>query len=307
MSLFNKNRLLNRKYVDEVKKPWWKNASVEFSGKTLIYALRIFLDKKISEKEKKLLDTPYRIFPDYRFDVNDAYSYEEKDNKYQKIKGVLFEYDGDKHYYSSFKCEADRIKTAEVVRLGFRKIRIPFYLQFTKDIAKFIFDGLMYHYTGKKYYSDEKYYNTIQSIYYDPVTGESLKNVKLEKIEYQLENNDPYPLIPASGMHWSEYVPSCFHEKGLERFIKDITWKSTRPGNDQLVSAFPESSINEIFHTLDLYAKDAEINNTNRDDLIFPMSDSYMSSTFMKLYSSYKPLKQEYLNRVFFLRKKYKI
>ena len=85
MSLFNKTRLLNRKYVDEVKKPWWKNASVEFSGKTLIYALRIFLDQKISDKEKKLLDTPYTIFPDYRYDVNDAYSYEEKDNTYLKI------------------------------------------------------------------------------------------------------------------------------------------------------------------------------------------------------------------------------
>ena len=48
--LYNKTRLLNRKYVDEVKKPWQKNASVEFSGKTLIYALRIFLDPKISEK-----------------------------------------------------------------------------------------------------------------------------------------------------------------------------------------------------------------------------------------------------------------
>ena len=44
----------------------------------------------------------------------------------------------------------------ELANIGYRRIRVPYY-QLTKDLAKFLFDDLMYHFTGKKYYSLEKY------------------------------------------------------------------------------------------------------------------------------------------------------
>ena len=68
------------------------------------------------------------------------------------IKGIIFEYDGDKHYYSMMKIESDNIKMKELARLRYRRIRIPLYYQLTIDIAKFIFDDLMFHYSGKKYF-----------------------------------------------------------------------------------------------------------------------------------------------------------
>ena len=154
-----------KKYVDGIKHPWWNYIWdkeikwVELSERSLKYALYAFLGDDCNIKggkkgdKKKLEGTEYRIFPDYTATLKDSNksftAWDKNKNKPVPIKGIIFEYDGDKHYYSMFKIESDNIKMKELARLGYRRIRIPLYYQLTIDIAKFIFDDLMFHYTGK--------------------------------------------------------------------------------------------------------------------------------------------------------------
>ena len=60
----------------------------------------------------------------------------------------------------------------------FKKNKIPYCN--TEDLAKFIFDDLIFHYTGRKYYNHTAYINSIKKIYRNPKTGETLKDLKKE-------------------------------------------------------------------------------------------------------------------------------
>ena len=158
----------------------------------------------------------------------------------------------------------------ELARLEYRRIRIPFYYQLTEDLAKFIFDDLMYHFTGRTYYSKYKYEKTIIEIYKDPKTGEKLNINDLK--------NKSYPLIYSPGMHQSEYVPATFHEKALERFLDDLEFSSSRPGAEKC--CFPGSAKHQIFRSLQLYIKDTKNEEGERKHLILPKQSSGQARRF---------------------------
>ena len=268
-----------KKYVDGIKPPWWNYnwdkeiKWVELTERSLKYALYAFLGDDCNIKggkkgdKKKLEGTEYRIFPDYTATLKDSNksftAWDKNKNKPVPIKGIIFEYDGDKHYYSMFKIESDNIKMKELARLGYRRIRIPLYYQLTIDIAKFIFDDLMFHYTGKKYFSLERYYEAIKKIYRDPISGKSIEKLSTD----DLKNMD-YPVVYSPGMQLTEYIPATFHDEGLKRVLHDFQWTSKRPGSES--KGFPESAKHQFFKSLQLYIKDTKNNeHEEKKHLIF--------------------------------------
>ena len=125
---------------------------------------------------------------------------------------------------------SDYLKIKEIVNLNYRRIRIPFYFQLTEDIAKFIFNGLMFHYTGQRYYTYEKWKEAVKKVYVDPTNEETIKDDDFSK-HYPLKGSPDkhYPLIGSPGMHATEYIPASFVTKGLKKFLKDFNWESDRP------------------------------------------------------------------------------
>ena len=166
---FIKKNNPEKKYVGGIKPPWWiynnekKIEWIELTEKSLRHVLYAFLGDDCNIKggkkgdKKKLEGSKYTIFPDYMVTLKDSNksftALDKQKDKEVPIDGIIFEYDGDKHYYSMMKIESDNIKMTEIAFLKYRRIRIPFYYQLTIDIAKFIFDDLMFHYSGKKYFS----------------------------------------------------------------------------------------------------------------------------------------------------------
>ena len=57
------------------------------------------------------------------------------------------------------------------MEVNFTNINFDRDFQLTKDTAKFIFDDLVFHYTGQKYYNDNAYIKSIKQIYRNPKTG----------------------------------------------------------------------------------------------------------------------------------------
>ena len=315
---FNTVRINNpdRKYVTDIKPLWWKlNKLNQLNEKSLKIALSAFLgeDCNINGDRKKLKGSDYTIFPDYVVTLKDTKkpftAWNKKERKTEQINGVIFEYDGDKHYYSMLKIESDNIKMKEIAKLKYRRIRIPFYYQLTKSIAKFIFDDLMFHFAGKKYFDENKYYEAIKKIYRDPITGKSLE----KKSKNELKNMD-YGVVYSPGMSLSEYVPATFHDYALRRFINDFKWKSNRPGSES--KGFPESAKHQIFRSLQLYIKDTKINESEEKKyLILPTSGprkfsgqkSDHAKEFMVEYEKFEngPKVNEYFDEVFYLREEY--
>jgi len=299
----------NKKYVDNIKKPWWKlnkegKKSFELDRNTIYEVLKIFLDDCNVPNKEKVIDkklTEYSIKPDYlitpKENTKKKFTAWDKINKKEiPIKGIVFEYDGDKHYYSTFKIESDRIKMKELAKIGYRRIRVPFYYQLTKDLAKFLFDDLMYHFTGKKYYSLEKYEKAIFEVYRHPMTGEKLNNEDL--------NNDSCPIVYSPGMSLTEYVPSTFHEEALKKFLDDFEFKSPRPGAEKI--CFPESAKKQIFRSLQLYIKDTKNEDGEREHLILPDHNSLYAKKIRDEYNKFinNPNK-EYFKEVFYIREEY--
>ena len=309
-----------RKYVHGINPPWWNynkknNEWNELSEKTLHHALYAFLkdDCDISEGRKMLKGAEYRIFPDYTVtpkDSNKSFTAWDEDlNRPVPIDGIIFEYDGDKHYYSSMKIESDNIKMIEIKRLKYRRIRIPLYYQLTIDIAKFIFDDLMFHYSGKKYFSLERYYEAIKKIYRDPISGKSLEKLSTD----DLKNMD-YPVVYSPGMQETEYVPATYHDDALRRVVHDFQWKSPRPGSES--KSFPESAKHQFYRSLQLYIKDTKNNEheEERKHIILPIPNpkrpghqkSYYANQFMEGYENFeKQPVQEHFKKVFYVREEY--
>ena len=319
---FNFTRKNNpeRKYVDGIKPPWWNynkknNEWNELSEKSLHHALYAFLkdDCDINSDKKKLKGSEYIIFPDYTVtpkDSNKSFTAWDEDlNRPVPIEGIIFEYDGDKHYYSMMKIESDNIKMDEIKRLKYRRIRIPFYYQLTIDIAKFIFDDLMFHFTGKKYFSEKRYYEAIKKIYRDPISGKSLEKLSTD----DLKKKD-YPVVHTPGMQLTEYVPATYHDDALRRVVHDFQWKSPRPGAES--KGFPESAKHQFFRSLQLYIKDTKNSeHEERKHLILPIPNpkrpghqkSYYANQFMEEYENFeKQPVQEHFKKVFYLREEYR-
>jgi len=306
---FTKLKHKDRIYVNGVQRTWWilrkENKDNQLTEKTFIKVLKIFMPeyKDSIFAQKKLPGSKFHmISPDYRIELNDATSYNSKTKDVEKIKGIIFEYDGDKHFQSAMQMHADKRKMKEITRLGYRRIRIPFYYQLTEELSKFIFNGLMFHYTGKTFYHPDKWKKAVKEIYIHPVYGTKLTDKDL---------SEDFPIIGSPGMHKTEYVPSAFNAKGLRAFVKDLYWKSKRSYknlNQHPDAEFPEASRQQIIKTLELYIKDTNEGKGGKpDELILPSKNhskygKNLNNIYHKVKSSFK---KRHLTKVFYAREKY--
>jgi hypothetical protein len=107
---------------------------------------------------------------------------------------LAFEYDGPYHYDTVFKIERDTRKSLELEKQGFTIIRVPYYLQFTKDIAKYYFEPY-------QAYSDEKYQKMLTECY---------------------EINDESDML-APGWHGTKALPANWTDRGIEIFLDEVS------------------------------------------------------------------------------------
>ncbi len=198
---------------------------------------------------------------------------------YAKIdnKHIVFEFNGNHHYQSSFKILTDWRKNevlSDPSRNHFGRkfivFKIPYYMQLTKDYAKYLFRDLATKKLGKSYFSNEKFKKAIKKIY----------------------NTYREDLIYAPGLHTSKQTPATFNEDGIERFLKEMEDMKKYP-----------SIKSQIIHSLRLYISDVTYFNKKpwkKDkewkNLIIPKNKS-----FLKFFNS--ELKKEHLN-CFFEREK---
>ena len=152
----------------------------------------------------------------------DSKSNIEPDYFYENL-GLIFEFDGPDHYNDSYKIMKDERKYNGLKnikkngkKVDIRIIRIPYYVQLSKDVAKFFFKDLIIHF-GKElknlpkdgFYSDEKYSKAISKIYKNIFTGKSAQS------EYE---------VLSCGLHSSNKFPSEFTEKGIEKILNDFAF-----------------------------------------------------------------------------------
>lgn len=139
--------------------------------------------------------------------------------------GLVFEFDGPDHYNNSLKIMKDERKYNDLQyikkngkKVDIRIIRIPYYIQLTKDVAKFIFKDLIIHFSkvlknlpseSEGLYSDLKYEKAISKIYKNMFTGKPAVS------EYE---------VLSCGLHSSARWPSEFTEKGIEKMLKDFSF-----------------------------------------------------------------------------------
>lgn len=302
--------------VSHIIVPYWKlnflknkkgeetQAAHELSEKLFGHALIEFIKdcKIISNKketrqfirnfyENKKLNFRYMIEPDFVVLPKEKGFFKDRYNK--DIEALIFEFDGDKHYYSSTVINSDNNKMKQLENFDLRRIRIPYYFQLTKDIAKFIFDDLIYHYTGQKYFNNDAYIRSVKQIYKNPKTGETLKDLEKES-----------PCIYSPGLHTSEYVPGSLHSLGLKKICDDFDFVSERDASIK----FPESAKHQFFRSLQLYINDCNLGRGGKigEELVLPLNESKEAQRFMSQYKSYSSkLDSNYLNQVFFTRERY--
>ena len=127
---------------------------------------------------------------------------------------VVFEFNGNHHYQSPFKIHTDtrkkntlndpkkntRIKKGSGPGVKYETFKIPYYMQLTKDFAKYLFQDECLKKLGKSYYSDIKYKKAIKLMY----------------------NTDNENMIFAPGLHTSKQTPATYCEEGLDRFLKEM-------------------------------------------------------------------------------------
>ena len=128
---------------------------------------------------------------------------------YAMIKGkhVVFEFNGNHHYQSSFKILTDWRKHEVLsdpdrnhLNEKFIIFKIPYYMQLTKDYAKYLFGDLAKEKLGQNFYHDKKFKKVIKEIY----------------------NTDNEDLIFAPGLHTTKQTPATFNEDGIERFLQEM-------------------------------------------------------------------------------------
>ena len=185
-------------------------------------------------------------------------------------KHVIFEFNGNHHYQSSFKIDTDKRKRNALgdpnkntdIRNGpgreYKIFKVPYYMQLTKDYAKYLFHDRCIEELGKSYYSDAKYMKAIKSLY----------NVENEKMVY------------APGLHNSKQTPANYNEEGLKRFLKEM---------DEMSSKYP-SIRHQFIHSLNLYIKDVP---KGKEHLIVPLKNTKFTEWF-----SLK-VDEKYLNCIF--------
>ena len=194
---------------------------------------------------------------------------------YAKIKGkhVVFEFNGNHHYQSSFKILTDWRKhevlsdpSRNHLKRKYIIFKIPYYMQLTKDYAKYLFGDLAKEKLGENFYKDDKFKKAIKKIY----------------------NTDNEDLIFAPGLHTSKQTPATFNEDGIERFLQEMVD----------IKKYP-SIKHQVVHSLKLYIKDVTHfnkkpwkNNKEWKNLIIPKNKKFLD------FFDFEPDKK-YLNCVF--------
>ena len=194
---------------------------------------------------------------------------------YAMIKGkhVVFEFNGNHHYQSSFKILTDWRKHEVLsdparnhLKRKFIIFKIPYYMQLTKDYAKYLFGDLAEEKIGKSFYNDKKFKKAIKKIY----------------------NTDREDLIFAPGLHTSKQTPATFNEDGIERFLQEM----------EDIEKYP-SVKHQIVYSLKLYINDVTLfnqkpwkNNKEWKNLIIPKNKKFLD------FFDFEP-DEKYLNCVF--------
>ena len=209
--------------------------------------------------------------------------------------GLIFEFDGPIHYQNTFKILKDRIKYGNLDSIELngkpkilRVIRIPYYWQLTRDVAKYIFRDLVKHFSERLpnlpkegFYSDEKYFKAISKIYQNMFTG--------KRATSELE-------IPACGIHESMEGPARFCWQGIDELLDDFERK------DNLLKP-PKSIEHQYMWCLKHWLIDIEKSgNKNMEWLILPLKKdgSPWHERFMDRYNeNINNMKEEYLQHVF--------
>ncbi len=210
--------------------------NTKFQGGSKKKELRIY-----EIKNKKKLGQPFRC------------------DWYAKVKGkhVVFEFNGNHHYQSSFKILTDWRKH-EVLSNPSRNdlnrkyviFKIPYYMQLTKDYAKYLFGDLAKEKLGRSFYNDKKFKKAIKKIY----------------------NTDNEDLIFAPGLHTSKQTPATYNEDGIERFLQEMEDTKKYP-----------SIKHQVVYSLKLYINDVTLfnrkpwkNNKEWKNLIIPKNKKFL-------------------------------
>ena len=194
---------------------------------------------------------------------------------YAEIEGkhIVFEFNGNHHYQSSFKILTDWRKHEVLsdparnhLKRKFIIFKIPYYMQLTKDYAKYLFGDLAEEKIGKSFYNDRKFRKAIKKIY----------------------NTDREDLIFAPGLHTSKQTPATYNEDGIDRFLQEM----------EDIKKYP-SIKHQVVHSLKLYIKDVTLFNKkpwkkNKEwkNLIIPKNKKFLD------FFDFEPDKK-YLNCVF--------
>ena len=194
---------------------------------------------------------------------------------YAEIEGkhIVFEFNGNHHYQSSFKILTDWRKHEVLsdparnhLKRKFIIFKIPYYMQLTKDYAKYLFGDLAEEKIGKSFYNDKKFRKAIKKIY----------------------NTDREDLIFAPGLHTSKQTPATYNEDGIDRFLQEM----------EDIKKYP-SIKHQVVHSLKLYIKDVTLFNKkpwkkNKEwkNLIIPKNKKFLD------FFDFEPDKK-YLNCVF--------
>jgi len=108
---------------------------------------------------------------------------------------IVFEYDGWHHYTDVFKMDRDQRKKNALLEQGFEVITFPYYLQLTKDLAKYYFER------DFGVYSEHKYRQILEKIY----------------------KTDQEKNILAPGWHTTKNTPANFIPKGIDKLLSEVS------------------------------------------------------------------------------------
>ena len=148
--------------------------------------------------EKNLLITASIFWPDgdwgsqkrFKYDPNNQRKYYMVDCFSDKMK-IIWEYEGPDHYEDVWKLKRDEERAKYFEDIGYKFLRWPYWLQLTKDVAKYYFE---------KSYNEDKYLQAIKKIY------------KVDKPEFVL----------SPGFHESKNTPANYVANGVRRFMKEL-------------------------------------------------------------------------------------
>ncbi|MBL6858208.1 MAG: hypothetical protein ISQ92_05920 [Pelagibacteraceae bacterium] len=218
-----------------------KYGNLEFN---LNKCLEVFFEKKFQQEleiyevdEGTTIGAPFRC--DHYAKIDDQH--------------VIFEYNGNHHYQSPFKIHTDkrknkvlknpekntRIKKGSGPGVKYITFKIPYYMQLTKDYARYLFHDQCLLELKKSFFSEDKYTKAIKALY----------------------NTDDENKVLAPGLHTSKQTPASYNEEGLKRFLKEV---------DEMSKKYP-SIKHQIIHSFKLFIEDV-----NRDEkLIIPENEKF--------------------------------